>query len=321
MGRDKWWHPTASGIIGGVCCVYAGQPFDTIKVRLQTQHSNLPKAFKGPIDCLIKTVRSEGPTALYRGASPALASVVTENAVLFTANNLVKKVFIAFNRDGADLTLGQHALAGGLSGVFSSTAICPAEVIKCTLQTQMSNQQTAIAIAPGSSNLLPSASVSGGALVATTQINKPSPLAVIRNIARTEGLTGFFKGLPSLWARDIPFNFAFLGSYEAFLAVFAWQTQTSRDDLSAEKLFTAGGLAGMVGWSVVFPFDSIKSRIQSSVKGLSASQVALKMLREEGIRGFYNGWSAAVMRAFPANAALLLGFELSHRLFNMDDSD
>ena len=24
MGGDKWWYPTASGVVGGICCVYAG---------------------------------------------------------------------------------------------------------------------------------------------------------------------------------------------------------------------------------------------------------------------------------------------------------
>jgi len=43
--------------------------FDTIKVRLQTsEHSQ----FKGPLDCLLKTVRNEGLRALYKGASPPL---------------------------------------------------------------------------------------------------------------------------------------------------------------------------------------------------------------------------------------------------------
>jgi solute carrier family 25 carnitine/acylcarnitine transporter 20/29 len=28
--------------------------------------------FKGPLDCLLKTIRHEGPTALYKGATPPL---------------------------------------------------------------------------------------------------------------------------------------------------------------------------------------------------------------------------------------------------------
>lgn len=37
-------------------------PLDTIKVRLQTSSDG----FKGPLDCLIKTVKFEGFSALYK---------------------------------------------------------------------------------------------------------------------------------------------------------------------------------------------------------------------------------------------------------------
>jgi solute carrier family 25 (mitochondrial carnitine/acylcarnitine transporter), member 20/29 len=46
-----------------------GHPFDTIKVRLQTS----PKSqFHGPVDCLMQTLRKEGFTGLYKGATPPL---------------------------------------------------------------------------------------------------------------------------------------------------------------------------------------------------------------------------------------------------------
>ena len=46
-----------------------GHPFDTIKVRLQTSEKS---QFKGPLDCLLQTVRKEGLRGLYKGATPPL---------------------------------------------------------------------------------------------------------------------------------------------------------------------------------------------------------------------------------------------------------
>lgn len=43
--------------------------FDTIKVRLQTTEK---AQFKGPLDCLLQTVRNEGVKGLYKGATPPL---------------------------------------------------------------------------------------------------------------------------------------------------------------------------------------------------------------------------------------------------------
>lgn len=102
MGESKWWYSTASGLIGGFCCLYAGapshcrdlspfsrsfsfsvgQPFDTIKVRLQTQVPGMPLRFSGPLDCLYKTVRNEGFRALYRVCACFLPTVLLTSTLL-----------------------------------------------------------------------------------------------------------------------------------------------------------------------------------------------------------------------------------------------
>jgi solute carrier family 25 carnitine/acylcarnitine transporter 20/29 len=46
-----------------------GHPFDTIKVRLQTTEKS---QFRGPVDCLMQTLRKEGFAGLYKGATPPL---------------------------------------------------------------------------------------------------------------------------------------------------------------------------------------------------------------------------------------------------------
>ena len=45
------------------------QPFEIIKVRLQTQSLANPQ-YSGIVDCLTKIVKTEGPLALYKGTSP-----------------------------------------------------------------------------------------------------------------------------------------------------------------------------------------------------------------------------------------------------------
>lgn len=292
--QGKWWHSTASGIVGGISCVYAGQPFDTVKVRIQAQSAANP-LYAGPLDCLRKTVAQGGYRSLYKGSSAALASVVLENAVLFTANSFIKEQIKRFKQDpDAELTLAQEALAGGFAGFFSSTAITPAEVIKCRLQVQDRLSSGSVAAAP---------------------LRYRGPVDALSKIVRSEGLKGLFSGLPSVWMRDIPFNFVFLGSYEAYCAAAGWAFNKPRNQLGPAELFVCGGLAGVSGWSIVFPMDFVKSKVQTSTTPVSSMQVIRSTLANHGPRAFYQGWSAAVMRAFPANAALLMGVELSRRFF------
>ena len=48
---------TTSGTVAGIAGVVAGHPFDTVKVRLQSQGSAI--VYSGPFDCLLKTIRNE----------------------------------------------------------------------------------------------------------------------------------------------------------------------------------------------------------------------------------------------------------------------
>jgi hypothetical protein len=52
-----------AGTIGGCAGIAAGQPLDTIKLRLQAAGTPYRSAFR----CLVDTVRLEGVAALYKG--------------------------------------------------------------------------------------------------------------------------------------------------------------------------------------------------------------------------------------------------------------
>ena len=55
-----------SATIGSVCCCYVGQPFDTVKVRMQTS----PAQFPGVLSSTTSILRNEGITAFWKGAVP-----------------------------------------------------------------------------------------------------------------------------------------------------------------------------------------------------------------------------------------------------------
>jgi len=69
-------------LIGGVALVYAGQPLDTVKVKMQT----FPSMYKGMVNCFLRTLRTDGiARGLYAGTIPAIVANVAENSVLFAA--------------------------------------------------------------------------------------------------------------------------------------------------------------------------------------------------------------------------------------------
>ena len=129
---------TAGGL-GGFACVITGQPFDTIKVKLQTY----PSQFKTPMQAFRKTLMQVGFSGMYAGCSPAIVSNIAENAVLFLCYGSCQRAvkWLTGARSTDDLTVFQQACSGSLASVLSSIAITPPERVKCILQADSQHNE------------------------------------------------------------------------------------------------------------------------------------------------------------------------------------
>ena len=73
------------------------------------------------------------------------------------------------------------------------------------------------------------------------------------------------------------------------------------------RKFFIGGLTAMVTWSLAFPFDSIKTRLQTSNTDNIPSYVFVRsIIEKEGFLILYRGLSLTLMRAFPTGATAML---------------
>lgn len=71
------------GAVAGMVGKYIEYPFDTVKVRLQSQPDHLPLRYTGPLDCFKQSLRQDGFFGIYRGISAPLVGAAVENACLF----------------------------------------------------------------------------------------------------------------------------------------------------------------------------------------------------------------------------------------------
>ena len=69
-----------AGGVGGMSLTFVGYPLDTAKVKLQTAPVG---TYSGMLDCMTKTIRTQGPLGLYKGMGPPLASQPFVFAVYF----------------------------------------------------------------------------------------------------------------------------------------------------------------------------------------------------------------------------------------------
>ena len=267
-----------SGSFAGACSTLAGAPFDTIKTRSQVDSSK----FGGFLQSFSRSVREENPLALYKGSLPALTSAVVENTVVFAANSYLTREVKRVS-GSRELSTLQQAAIGGLSGVFSAAAICPFEVIKVRLQAQSSERGFA------------------------------SASDCLRQALREGGVRSLFRGLPAQIARDVPFNFVFFGAYEGACKTLMWAgARRSKDELSGPEIVLAGGVAGIAGWAVSLPMDVIKSQVNMR-SDVSVSEAVARTYRTRGVPGFFVGFTAVALRAFPCNGALFLSYEVCQK--------
>ncbi|XP_039011732.1 mitochondrial carnitine/acylcarnitine carrier-like protein isoform X2 [Hibiscus syriacus] len=282
-----------SGTVGGAAQLIVGHPFDTIKVKLQSQSAPLPgqpPKYAGAMDAVRQTTAAEGLRGLYKGMGAPLATVAAFNAVLFTVRGQIEALLRS--EPGATLTVGQQVICGAGAGVAVSFLACPTELIKCRLQAQS-------ALADGSA----------GAMV-----KYGGPMDVARHVLRSEGgVRGLFKGMVPTLAREVPGNAVVFGFYEALKQYMAGGPDTSK--LGRGSILTAGGLAGAAFWLAVYPTDVVKSVIQvddyNNPKYRGSVNAFKRILASEGLKGLYKGFGPAMARSVPANAACFLAYEVT----------
>jgi len=264
---------------------------DLLKVRLQT---SLASDFKSPADALLKTLRHEGFRSLWKGCTPALASIALENTVLFTFHGFLRRM--ATNHGKRSLTFGQECGLGAVCGVASATVVSPTEVIKCRLQ------------------------VTGAALARSGQ---PAPVGLFPTVAslwREQGIRGFYRGLPLMYARDIPFFMIYFATYQKYVSMaMAREGLADKNDLSVFHVMVGGGLAGCASWALTLPLDNLTTRAQTVGLGTSPFRVFADLVRTEGVRPLYRGFASCMLRAFTYSATLFLGVEGTERLLTMPD--
>lgn len=77
------------GSVAGIVGKYIEYPFDTVKVRLQSQPDHQPLRYAGPLDCFKQSLKNDGFLGIYRGISAPLVGAAVENACLFFSVGLV----------------------------------------------------------------------------------------------------------------------------------------------------------------------------------------------------------------------------------------
>ncbi|ESZ95048.1 putative mitochondrial ornithine carrier protein [Sclerotinia borealis F-4128] len=291
------------GSIAGVAGKYIEYPFDTVKVRLQSQPYHLPLQYTGPLDCFKQSIRSDGILGLYRGISAPLVGAALETSSLFFWEQVSREALIKAGVYKSDQPLPLQALwmTGALSGALTSLVLTPIELVKCKIQ-------------------VPAAANSSVPVAAKTVS------AVIREVWHHQGIRGFWNGQLGTLIRETGGCAAWFGSKETVTSLFRTMNakssiQTQSPILSTElaplpvwQQALAGASAGMSYNFLFFPADTIKSRMQTASTSSTAPRTTFMqegalLWKQHGMRGMYRGCGITVMRSAPSSAFIFMIYD------------
>ncbi|CAH8839742.1 unnamed protein product [Trichobilharzia szidati] len=238
--------------------------------------------YYGTVDCIKKTVAADGILGLYKGMAVPVAGVAPVFATCFFGYNLGKKIFA---EDPMNLRKHELLLAGMFSGIFTTAILAPGERIKCLLQVQSNS---------------------------CGPVKYKGPGDVFRQLYREGGLRSIFKGTAATLLRDVPASGVYFLTYEWIKELL--RNPYANNELGVGKTLFAGGMAGVFNWVVAIPPDVLKSRLQSAPEGTYPNgirSVFSELIAREGFFALYRGVTPVMLRAFPANAACFLGYEVA----------
>lgn len=138
---------------------------------------------------------------------------------------------------------------------------------------------------------------------------KRSAIWIVKNL----GLKGLYKGASACLLRDVPFSAIYFPAYSHLKTGLFGESPTKK--LSVVELLTAGAIAGMPAAYLTTPCDVIKTRLQVEARKGESSYNGLRhcastIMREEGIKAFFKGGPARVMRSSPQFGFTLAAYEV-----------
>lgn len=120
---------TFAGFVGGAVQVLVGQPFDLVKVRMQTgQYSSMYSA-------ITNTLKNEGPLAFYKGTSAPLFGVGACVSIQFYAFHETKRQLAPWSS-----TFPGIYTSGAAAGLANTVLTSPVEQARILMQAQKSSQ-------------------------------------------------------------------------------------------------------------------------------------------------------------------------------------
>jgi solute carrier family 25 carnitine/acylcarnitine transporter 20/29 len=331
----SFFHDFIAGGIAGSASVVVGHPMDTIKVRMQTSSGNVSmwSLAKG----------YGGVSGLFRGISAPLSTACVINAIIFSSYGWSSRMYDQYYGSTTDDLNAIHDsstkafLCGSFSGLVQALVICPQEHVKCRLQIQHgagSPDNLYKGPVQAAKSIFQNHGLTGlyrgwcitcwreipafGAYFAFYDIFKDQINAYFINQEKQAAAVAAAQAATAAQAAAAALRT--MSDKDASSSSFTQVVSTSVPPAMAHHSHTwvssalAGGFTGALTWAMVYPFDVIKTQIQTMPLTEEASKrrihtVTQNLIRTHGWKHLFRGLTVTCLRAFPVNGIIFPVYE------------
>ncbi|ODV86595.1 hypothetical protein CANARDRAFT_21603 [[Candida] arabinofermentans NRRL YB-2248] len=274
-----------AGFSGGLTSAIALQPLDLVKTRLQ--QSSETRSIRAVYNSLssFKT--------LWRGTLPSALRTSIGSGLYLSSLNAIRTSIANLRHPISGATIQSSSKLPKLSppedlfaGMFARGLVgfitMPITVLKVRFESDLYNYSS------------------------LTQASK--------NIYRTEGISGFFRGFGATALRDAPYAGLYILFYQKFKVIFPVILRLGKEGDSNEKLFNTSTSAiinasaaissASVATAITAPFDTIKTNMQLNPAKYSSFKKATLLIVNDHWTRLFDGLSLRLVRkAFSAAIA------------------
>lgn len=332
-----------AGAGGGLIAQILTYPLQTVNTRQQTErvvkkgldggHGTSISGNRRPggtLFQLLQVIRTEGWGGLYSGLKPSLFGTVASQGVYYyfyqVFKNKAESIAAARKAKGlGDGNVGMiswlavAAIAGSLNVLLTN----PMWVLVTRMQTQTQAERN---IMERKRDTLLKEASQNSVLASTLQdklaeleLLKPKPYGTLQAAAEVyneAGIRGFWKGIvPTLIMVCNP-SIQFM-IYETSLRSLKEKRATNKHgvkQITALEVFFLGAVAKLGATVTTYPLLVVKSRLQAkqdigsnvSLRYSGTLDAIVKMIRYEGLLGFYKGMSTKIVQSVFAASVLFM---------------
>jgi len=263
----------------------AAAPIERVKLLVQNQdemikQGRLSEPYKGVVDCVQKTLRSEGVIPFWRGNLANVLRYFPTQALNFAFKDTIKAIFKTSKDAPQYMKFGTNILSGGFAGSLSLTFVYSLDYAR----TRLAND----------------AKGKGG----ERQFN--GLIDVYVKTLKSDGIQGLYRGFTISCVGIFIYRGMYFGLYDSLKPILLGE------DASVLLSFLLGWGVTITAGLMSYAIDTIRRRMMmtsgSGVKYKGSIDCGMQILKNEGFMSMMKGAGANILRGV-AGAGVLAGFD------------